>query len=120
MARYVDGFVLVVPKKKLAAYRKLALKASGIWLEHGALEYYECVGEDMSTPMGIPFPRLARCRRGEHVVFSWVRYRSRAHRDSVNAKIMKDPRVAAMCNEKNTPFDMKRMSYGGFEVMVGR
>jgi len=118
MPRYVDGFVLAVPKKKLAAYRQLARKASKIWMEHGALEYCECVGDDLLPKFGVPFPKLARIKRGETVVFSWIVYKSRAHRDRVNAKIMKDPRVAGMCDPSDMPFDVKRMAYGGFRVLV--
>jgi uncharacterized protein YbaA (DUF1428 family) len=119
MPRYVDGFILVLPKRNLAAYRSLARKASRIWREHGALEYRECVGEEMVPSFGLPFPRLTRCRRGETVVFSWIGYRSKAHRNRVNARVMKDPRIAGMCDPEHMPFDVKRMAYGGFEVMVG-
>lgn len=118
MAHYVDGFVMPVLKKNLPAYRRLAQKASKIWREHGALEYRECVGEDFSVKMGVPFPRLAKTKTGETVVFSWIVYKSRAHRDRVNAKVMKDPRVAEMCDPDDMPFDCKRMTYGGFEVIV--
>lgn len=118
MARYVDGFVLPVPKKNLAAYTRMAQKASKVWREHGALEYRECIGEDLEVKFGVPFPRLARVKPGEVVVFSWIVYKSRAHRDRVNAKVMKDPRLAAMMDPKDTPFDVKRMCYGGFDVLV--
>ena len=116
--RYVDGFVLPVARRNLEAYKRMSRKAGRVWLEHGALEYRECAGEDLRVTMGVPFRRLARTRPGETVVFSWIAYRSRAHRDRVNAKIMKDPRLAAMMNSKKLPFDMKRMAYGGFEVIV--
>src|SRR6187549_3808998 len=112
--KYVDGFVLPVPKKKLKAYARLASMASKIWREHGALEYRECVGDDLEVKMGVPFPRCARVKPGETVVFSWIVYKSRAHRDRVNAKVMKDPRLAKMIDPKAMPFDCKRMSYGGF------
>ena len=118
MPRYVDGFVLVVPKKKLAAYKTLAKKASKVWKEYGALEYRECAGDDLKTGFGVPFPKLANAKASETVVFAWIVYTSKAHRDATNKKIMKDPRIAAMCDPKNTPFDMKRMSMGGFKVMV--
>jgi uncharacterized protein YbaA (DUF1428 family) len=118
MARYVDGFVLPVPKKKVEAYRRIAQKAGKIWREHGALEYRECVGEDLKTKMGVPFPRAARAKTGETVVFSWIVFKSRADRDRVNAKVMKDPRLAPMMDPKAMPFDVKRMVYGGFEVIV--
>ncbi|HKE01822.1 MAG TPA: DUF1428 domain-containing protein [Planctomycetota bacterium] len=115
--RYVDGFVIPVPKKNIPAYLRLATKAGAIWREHGAVEYREAVGDDLKGSFGLPFPRLAKLKRGETCVFSWVVYRSRAHRDRVNAKIMKDPRIASMMRGK-TPFDPKRMSYGGFEIRV--
>jgi len=114
---YVDGFVLPLPKKNLAAYRRLAKMASRIWREHGALEYRECVGDDLDGDMGLPFPKLAKLKRGETVVFAWVTHRSRASRDRVNAKVMKDPRILAMVGKK-MPFDMNRMAYGGFKVIV--
>ncbi len=114
---YVDGFVLPIPRKNLAAYRRMALKAGRLWQQHGALEYRECVGEDLVVKMGRSFPRQLKLKRGETVVFSWILYRSRAHRDKVNAKVMKDPWIASM-GEKSMPFDMKRMLYGGFETVV--
>lgn len=117
--KYVDGFVLAVPKKNLKAYEKMAQAAGKIWKEHGALEYFECIGEDLKPPMGVPFPKLAKTKAGETVVFSFIVYKSRAHRDKVNAKVMKDPRLAEMCGkDKPMPFDVKRMAYGGFEVLV--
>ena len=115
---YVDGYVLPVPKKKLQAYFRMAKKAGKVWREHGALEYRECVGDDLKVKFGMPFPRLAKTKSDETVVFSWIIYKSRAHRDRVNAKVMKDPRIKGMCDEKSMPFDMKRMSYGGFKVVV--
>ena len=119
MANYVDGFVLPVPKKNLNAYRRMARKASEIWCEHGALEYRECVGDDLNVKMGKPFPRGIKVKPGETVVFPWIVYKSRAHRDRVNAKVMKDPRVENMCDTKDMPFDCNRMLYGGFETIVG-
>jgi len=118
MARYVDGFVLPVPKKNLALYRRIARKAGKIWREHGALEYRECVGDDLNVKFGVPFPRQLKIKPAETVVFSWIVYKSRAHRDSVNAKVMKDPRLASMMDPKAMPFDCKRMLYGGFKVIV--
>lgn len=115
---YVDGFVLVVPKKNLAKYRSLAQKASRIWKEYGALEYRECVGEDLNIKMGLPFGKLAKLKSNETVVFAWIVYKSKAQRNSVNAKIMKDPRLSNMCKADDMPFDVKRMSYGGFKIMV--
>lgn len=118
MARYVDGYVLPVPKKNLDVYRRMARKASKVWRDHGALEFRECVGEDLKVKYGKSFPAQLRTKRGETVVFSWIVYKSRAHRDRVNAKVMKDPRLAEMMNGEAMPFDAKRMLYGGFEVIV--
>lgn len=115
---YVDGFLLPLAKKNLAAYRSISRKAGRIFLEHGALEYRECVGEDLAIQPMVPFPGLVAAKRGETVVFSWIVYRSRAHRDRVNAKIMADPRMEKMMAGKPMPFDMTRMAYGGFEVLV--
>ena len=116
--QYVDGYVLPVSKKHLQAYRRLAQKAGKIWREHGALEFRECVGEDLNVKMGMPFPRRIKLKTGETAVFSWIGFKSRAHRDRVNAKVMKDPRVAKMCDPKNMPFEVKRMSFGGFKILV--
>ena len=116
--RYVDGFVIPVPKKNLAAYVRMAKKAGKIWREHGALEYRECAGDDLKTKMGVPFPRIAKAKPGETVVFSYIVYTSRARRDRVNAKVMKDPRLKGMCDGKSMPFDVKRMAYGGFKILV--
>jgi uncharacterized protein YbaA (DUF1428 family) len=118
MARYVDGFLLAVPRKKLDAYRRISGKAGRVWREHGALEYRECVGDDLNVKMGVPLTRLVKVRAGETVVFSWIVYKSRAHRDRVNAKVMKDPRLATMMDPKAMPFDLKRMAYGGFKILV--
>lgn len=115
---YIDGFVLPVPKKNLAAYKRLAQKASKLWREHGALEYHECVGDDLAVSLGVPFTKLARTKPGETVVFAYITYKSRAHRDKVNAKVIKDPRIATMCDPKKMPFDCKRMAYGGFKIIV--
>jgi uncharacterized protein YbaA (DUF1428 family) len=120
MARYVDGFVLPVPKKNVKVYRRIAQQAARVWREHGALEYRECVGDDMKPKGVVPFPRLARSKPGETVVFAWIVYKSRADRDRVNAKVMKDPRMAKMMSPKSMPFDVKRMAYGGFKVLVDR
>jgi uncharacterized protein YbaA (DUF1428 family) len=118
MANYVDGFVLPVPTKNLAAYKRMASKASKIWKEHGALEYRECVGDDLKVPVGLPFPKGMKIKNRETVVFAYIVYKSRAHRDKVNARVMKDPRIAGMCDEKNMPFDVARMQYGGFKTIV--
>ena len=116
--KYVDGYVLPVPKKNLTAYRRMAQKAGKVWREHGALEFRECVGDDLKTKMAVSFPRILKLKRDEIVVFSWIIFKSRAHRDAVNAKVMKDPRLAKMMDEKSMPFDSKRMVYGGFKVVV--
>ena len=121
MARYVDGFVIAVPKRKLDSYRRMARKAGKVWREHGALEFRECVGDDgLAVEMGkvTSFPRSVKLKRGEAVVFSWIVFKSRADRDRVNAKVMKDPRLAEMMDPKANPFDGKRMIWGGFEVIV--
>jgi uncharacterized protein YbaA (DUF1428 family) len=117
---YVDGFVLAVPKKNLEAYRRMARTAGKVWREHGALEFRECAGDDLNVKgVRLTFPRLIRAKPGETVMFSWIVYRSRAHRDRVNAKVMSDPRITRMMDAKAMPFDSKRMVFGGFEVIVG-
>jgi uncharacterized protein YbaA (DUF1428 family) len=116
--RYVDGLVLPGPKKNLRAYRRMAEKSGKIWREHGALEFRECAGDDLKVKVGMPFPRIVKVKPGETVVFSWIVFKSRGHRDRVNAKVMKDLRIAAMCDSKPMPFDWKRMVYGGFKVVV--
>jgi uncharacterized protein YbaA (DUF1428 family) len=116
--RYVDGFVLPVPKKNLNAYRKMAEMAGKVWRDHGALEYRECAGDDLKVKFGVPFPRMVKPKPGETVVFSWIVYKSKTHRDRVNAKVVKDPRLCAMMDPKKMPFDCKRMVYGGFKVLV--
>jgi uncharacterized protein YbaA (DUF1428 family) len=108
--KYVDGYVLPVPKKNLPAYRRMAATAGKVWREHGALEFRECVGEDLKTKKIKPFPNLVKPKPGETVVFSWIVFKSRAHRDAVNARVMKDPRLAKMMNMKAIPFDSKRMA----------
>ncbi len=119
MPRYVDGFVIPVPKKKLAAYRRMAAKAGKIWKEHGALGYVEAVGEDLNVKgMVASFPKTVRTKSGETVFFSFITYQSRRHRDAVNKKVMADPRIHALCDPKDTPFDFKRMNYGGFKALV--
>src|SRR5918999_276637 len=114
---YVDGFVLPVPKNKVQIYRRIAARAGKIWREHGALEFRECVADDLTVRGMIPFTRTVRAKRGETVFFSWIVFRSRAHRDRVNAKVMKDPRIATM-DPDAMPVDMKRMVYGGFKILV--
>jgi uncharacterized protein YbaA (DUF1428 family) len=115
---YVDGFVLPVPRKKLPAYRRLTRKAGRIWREHGALEFRECVGDDVKVGKLTSFPRSVKLKPGETVIFSWIAYKSHAHRDRVNAKVMKDPRLAKMMDPKAMPFDGKRMIYGGFKLLI--
>ncbi len=114
--QYVDGFVIVVPRRKLKDYKRVAQKAGKIWREYGALEYRECVGDDLKARYG--FPKLARFKAGETVVFSWITYKSKAHRDRVNKKVMADPRLADMMSPNAMPFDPKRMAYGGFKTLV--
>ncbi|HRE83692.1 MAG TPA: DUF1428 domain-containing protein [Opitutaceae bacterium] len=116
MPNYVDGFVIPVPQRNLGAYKKMALKAAKIWKEHGALDYCECVLEDPDTEWAQPFSKCAKAKPDETVVFAWITYKSRAHRDRVNAKIMKDPRLEM--DEKTMPFNSKRMFYSGFEVII--
>jgi uncharacterized protein YbaA (DUF1428 family) len=116
VAQYVDGFVIPVPIKNLPAYVRVAKQAGKLWREHGALEVWECVGDDLDTKMGIPFGRTVRLKPGETVIFSWILFKSRAHRDRVNAKVMKDPRMADMGSDM--PFDHKRTVFGGFKTLV--
>ncbi len=118
MPRYVDGFVLPVPKRNIDAYRRQARKAGKIWREHGALEFRECVADDDKAGEVTSFPQSVNLKRGETVVFSWIVFKSRAHRDRVNAKAINDPRLADMMDPKGMPFDGKRMIYGGFDVVV--
>ena len=113
---YIDGFVVPVPKKNIRAYRRMAAKAGKIWREHGALEFRECVGDDLKVKMGVPFPRGARARAGETVFFSYIVYKSKAQRDRVNKRVMKDPRL--QMDPKAMPFDFRRMMFGGFKVLV--
>lgn len=118
MPDYVDGFVLPVPKKNLRAYRRMARLAAKVWREHGAISYRECAGEDLKSHFSATFQRQLKLKRGETVVLAWIVFKSRAHRDRVNAKAMQDPRMGSMCNKGPMPFDPKRMLYGGFEVIV--
>jgi uncharacterized protein YbaA (DUF1428 family) len=116
--KYVDGFVLPVAKKNLPAYRRMSQKAGKVWREHGALQYVEAVGDDLNIEFGVPFTKPIKLKPGETVLFSFIVYKSRAHRDKVNAKVMKDKRLASMMDTKSMPFDMKRMVYGGFQILV--
>lgn len=117
MADYVDGYVLPVPKKHLKTYQKIAAKAGKIWKEHGALDYRECAGEDLQNKWGVSFTKNMNLKPGETAVFAYVVFKSRAHRDKVNAKVMSDPRLKAECTGE-MPFDCKRMVYGGFNSIV--
>jgi uncharacterized protein YbaA (DUF1428 family) len=121
MPSYIDGFVIPVPADKIDEYVKIAKKASKVWKEHGALEYWECVADDVEIQDMHPsasFPKITKAKPGETVVFSWIRYKSRKHRDQVNAKVMKDPRLTPYMQPGAMPFDMKRMTYGGFKSVV--
>src|SRR3977135_1513510 len=115
---YVDGFVVPLPRKNLKAYRRMAQKAGKVWRDHGALAFRECVADDVKMGKWTSFPRSVKLKRGETVVWSYIVYKSRAHRDRVNAKVMKDPRLANMMNSKTLPFDGKRMIYGGFKPLL--
>ena len=118
MPRYVDGFLVPVPKKNLQAYRRIAQKAGKVWREHGALDYIECIAEDVKPGKVTSFPQSVKLEPGETIVLAWIVYKSRAHRDRVNAKVMKDPRLNEMMDPKAMPFDGKRMIFGGFEVLL--
>jgi uncharacterized protein YbaA (DUF1428 family) len=118
MSRYVDGFVIPIPKDKIDDYRRLAEAAGKLWKEHGALDYWECLGDDLEVKDMVSFPQLANIGADETVVFSWIVYESREQRDQVNARIMADPRIQELCDPDNPPFDCKRMAYGGFRVIV--
>jgi uncharacterized protein YbaA (DUF1428 family) len=115
---YVDGFIVPVPKKKLPAYKRMAKKAGKVWREYGATAFYECAADDVSAGKWTSFPRSVKLKPSETVIFSFIMYRSRADRDRINAKVMKDPRLAKMMKPKDMPFDAKRMIYGGFKTVV--
>jgi uncharacterized protein YbaA (DUF1428 family) len=115
---YVDGFVVPVPSARLAAYRKMAVKAAKIWREHGALEVHECVADDVKPGKRTSFPQAVKLKEGEVVVFSWIVFKNRQQRDRINAKVMADPRLAEMMDPKSMPFDAKRMFWGGFKEIV--
>ena len=116
--RYVDGFVLPVPKKKLADYRRMAQTAGKVWRDHGALEYVECVADDVKPGKRTSFPQSVKLKPGETVIFAYIVYKSRAQRDRINAKVMKDPRLPKMMDPKAMPFDAKRMFWGGFKSLI--
>jgi len=115
---YVDGFIVAVPKKNIAAYRKMSTKCGKVWREHGALDYREWVADDVKPGKLTSFPRAVKMKPSETVVFAWITYKSRAQRDKVNAKVMADPRLKKMMDMNSAPFDGKRMIYGGFESLV--
>jgi len=115
---YVDGFVLPLPKSNVEKYREIATKAGAIWREHGALEYRECVADDVKSGEVTSFPQSVLMKDDETVVFAYIVFNSRAHRDEVNAKVMSDPRLAEMMDMTNMPFDGKRMFFGGFTSLV--
>ena len=115
---YVDGYILPVPKKNIAAYRRMAQAAGKVWREHGALEYVECVADDVKPGKHTSFPQSVKLKAGETVIFAYIVYKSRAQRDRVNAKVMKGPRLAKSMDPKAMPFDGKRMFWGGFKVML--
>lgn len=115
--RYVDGYVLPMPKKSVKAYLRMAREGEKLWRKHGALDYKECVGDDLSPKFGLPFPKLMKLKPGETVVFAFVVFKSRAHRDRVNARVMKE--AAGTGGGQAMPFDVKRMAYGGFKTLVG-
>ena len=116
--KYVDGYILPVPKKNLKAYKKMAQMGCKTWKKYGALDYKECIGDDLNTKWGIPFPKTFKLKKGEIMVFSYIVFKSKAHRNTVNAKVMKEMMNDPAMTEKQMPFDMKRMSYGGFQVIV--
>jgi uncharacterized protein YbaA (DUF1428 family) len=115
---YVDGFIVAVPKKNVPAYKRMAETAGKVWREHGALEFRECIADDVKPGKLTSFPQSVKLKASETVMFSYIVFKSRAHRDKVNAKVMKDPRLNDMMEMKDMPFDGKRMIYGGFEVLV--
>ena len=118
MPKYIDGFVVPVPRKNLAAYTRMSKQAGKVWMDHGALEYRECAGDDLDIKSCLPFPKGIKTKPGETVVFACIVYKSRAHRDQVNARVMKDPRITESCAGKEMPFDCTRLLYGGFKTIV--
>ena len=116
--RYVDGFVVPVPEENVKLYRGIAQKAGKIWKEHGALQYIEAAGDDLDNNFGVPFTKTVKLKPGEIPFFSFIVFKSRADRDKVNAKVMADPRMNKMMDGKSMPFEVKRMAYGGFKVLV--
>lgn len=117
-SRYVDGFVIPIPAKNVSKYQKIAKLAGKVWRDHGAIDYFEAISDDVNVKFGVPFAKLAKLKKGEKVLFSYITYKSKAHRNKVNAKVMKDPRLAKMMDPKAMPFDTKKMSFGGFKIIV--
>ena len=118
MGVYVDGFVLPLPKKNIEAYRKMAKKAGKVWMDHGALAFHENVADDVKSGKWTSFPQAVKLKKDETVVFSWIVYKSRAQRDRINKEVMADPRLEKMMDPKNSPFDSRRMFWGGFKELV--
>jgi uncharacterized protein YbaA (DUF1428 family) len=118
MSQYVDGFITPVPTSNIATYKKMSRLCAKVFLEHGALSFHEAMADDVKPGKWTSFPQAVKLKADEVVWFSWITFKSRAHRDKVNAKVMKDPRLASMMDPKNTPFDGKRMIWGGFKIVV--
>ncbi len=118
MDKYVDGFLIPLARDKIDEYRVMAETAREVWKEHGALEYRECIGDDLEVEGMVSFLKAAGAKEGETVVFSWIVYESKVHRDKVNAAVMADPRINDMCTPESSPFDVARMAYGGFRILV--
>lgn len=118
MPRYVDGFVIPVPRRNLARYRRLSRRAGLVWMEYGAMDYRECVGDDLDVTGVVSFRKLLKLKPNETAIFSWITFRSKADRKKVNARVMKDPRIQGMMDPKDSPFDVRRMTYGGFRTIV--
>jgi uncharacterized protein YbaA (DUF1428 family) len=118
MEKYIDGFVIPLPKEKIDEYKTIAERAGAIWKEHGALEYWECLGDDLDAANMVSFKKAAGTGEGETVVFSWIVFESREHRDKVNAAVMADPRIKEIMEQSSEPFDCKRMVYGGFRKLI--
>lgn len=117
---YVDGYVIPISKKRIAQYKKMAALGCKVWMDHGAVDYRECVGDELASKWGVPFTKLLKTKPSETVAFSWIVFKSKAHRNKVNAAVMKDPRIANSMNMKTMPFDPKKMCYGGFKTLVSK
>jgi len=118
MAKYIDGFVIPIPKKNVKTYRRMAVLGCKLWMEHGAIDYYECAGDDLHVKWGVTFPRMCKLKPGETAIFAFIVFESKGHRNRVNAKVMKDPRMCKAMENVKMPFDMKRFAVGGFKVLV--